>query len=341
MTDELAILMVEAMGIYLLVLLAHSIRTRFGLAHFYALLGALTAVMSWITDANVRVDVAGMSFMVGSTVFYTSLLLAVFVVYVFDGIRATRIAISTIAGVSIMVPVIAAILHLQLQLSGHSTLAYVPFPSLRINLASIGATVADLVFLAIAWEFLGKTELRMPLWLRSFLTLLGVMWLDVLLFNTAAFLGGESYLSIMSGTFVTRLVISIFAFPLLYGYLEWQNRKLGMVIENRPVLSIIKEVTNVRRELNSAQEEIKRRQEVEQQNLQLIDRLQQALAEVKTLQGFLPICANCQKIRGDEGYWERIEEYIESKSDAKFSHGICPDCADELYPGFAPDLPDQ
>lgn len=259
MTHELAILMIEAMCIYFLVLLAHSMRTRFGLAHFYALIGGLTAVMSWITDANVKVDVAGISFMVGSTVFYTSLLLAVFVVYVFDGIRATRIAISTIAGVSIMVPVIAAVLHFQLQLSGHSTLPYVPIPSLRINVASVTATVADLIFLAMAWEFLGKTELRIPLWLRSFLTLLGVMWLDVLLFNTAAFLGEGSYLSIISGTFVSRLVISVFAFPLLYGYLAWQNRKLGMVIERRPVLSIIKEVTNVRRELNIAQNEIRRR----------------------------------------------------------------------------------
>ena len=56
--------------------------------------------------------------MVGSTVFYTSLLLGVFVVYVFDGPRATRIAISTIIGVSVMVPVIALTLHFQMQLSG-------------------------------------------------------------------------------------------------------------------------------------------------------------------------------------------------------------------------------
>ena len=67
------------MVIYFLVLWAHSLRHRFGLAHFYALVGGLTAIMSWVTDAGVRVEIMGITFMVGSTVFYTSLLLSVFV----------------------------------------------------------------------------------------------------------------------------------------------------------------------------------------------------------------------------------------------------------------------
>ena len=98
MTYEVIILIAESLVAYLLVLGAHAIRHHVGLAHFYALIGGLTAVMSWVTDAGVVVDVAGISFMVGSTVFYTSLLLAVFVVYVFDGVRATRVAISTVMG---------------------------------------------------------------------------------------------------------------------------------------------------------------------------------------------------------------------------------------------------
>ena len=57
-----------------------------------------------------------------------------------------------------------------------------------------------------------------------------------------------------------------------------------------------------------------------------------AQEEVKTLSGFLPICAQCKKIRDDEGLWNRIEGYIQERSDAKFSHGICPDCAREMYP---------
>jgi DNA-binding NarL/FixJ family response regulator len=64
----------------------------------------------------------------------------------------------------------------------------------------------------------------------------------------------------------------------------------------------------------------------------LITELQQALSHVKQLQGLLPICAHCKNIRDDKGYWNRIENYIASHSEAEFSHSICPDCARKHYP---------
>jgi len=60
--------------------------------------------------------------------------------------------------------------------------------------------------------------------------------------------------------------------------------------------------------------------------------LQRALAEVKTLKGLLPICARCKKVRDDAGYWTQIEVFVSDRSEAEFSHGICPDCARQLYP---------
>ena len=65
-----------------------------------------------------------------------------------------------------------------------------------------------------------------------------------------------------------------------------------------------------------------------------IERLNKALEEVKTLSGFLPICASCKKIRDDNGYWNQIEAYISGHSEAEFSHGICPECCQKLYPDF-------
>ncbi len=62
-----------------------------------------------------------------------------------------------------------------------------------------------------------------------------------------------------------------------------------------------------------------------------IKRLEQALSEVKTLRGLIPICASCKKIRDDKGYWNQIETYIEQRSEALFSHGICQECAEDLY----------
>ncbi len=60
--------------------------------------------------------------------------------------------------------------------------------------------------------------------------------------------------------------------------------------------------------------------------------LQKALQEIKTLQGIIPICVSCKKIRDDQGSWSQVEDYIRSHSSADFSHGICPDCAKSLYP---------
>ena len=74
--------------------------------------------------------------------------------------------------------------------------------------------------------------------------------------------------------------------------------------------------------------------EREQEKNKLIDELQQALTTIKKLQGILPICSSCKKIRSDEGQWTRLEFYISRHSDAEFSHGLCPDCAKTLYPKF-------
>jgi PleD family two-component response regulator len=60
--------------------------------------------------------------------------------------------------------------------------------------------------------------------------------------------------------------------------------------------------------------------------------LETALGEVKKLSGLLPICANCKKIRDDQGYWHQVESYIKERSDADFTHALCPSCMTELYP---------
>ncbi len=72
----------------------------------------------------------------------------------------------------------------------------------------------------------------------------------------------------------------------------------------------------------------------EQEREKLIIDLEEAMSEVKTLSGLLPICSSCKKIRDDNGYWHQIELYIQSHSDAEFSHGICLDCAKEIYPDY-------
>lgn len=81
--------------------------------------------------------------------------------------------------------------------------------------------------------------------------------------------------------------------------------------------------------------DISQRKQMAEEREQLITSLQHALSEVKKLSGLLPICANCKKIRDDQGYWQDVAVYIRDHSEAEFSHGICPDCYVELYPELA------
>ena len=86
-------------------------------------------------------------------------------------------------------------------------------------------------------------------------------------------------------------------------------------------------------------EELRARVDVGRQVIELQDELKQkvftlekALSHIRTLQGILPICMHCHKIRNDEESWQRIESYIEAHSDAQFSHSLCPECLDKYYP---------
>jgi DNA-binding response OmpR family regulator len=93
-------------------------------------------------------------------------------------------------------------------------------------------------------------------------------------------------------------------------------------ISNKELIARVDSVVRIKRA-----EDALREKEKEQQKL--ISELQEALAEIKTLKGFIPICASCKKIRDDEGYWNQLETYISEHTDAVFSHGICPECAEK------------
>lgn len=82
----------------------------------------------------------------------------------------------------------------------------------------------------------------------------------------------------------------------------------------------------LKREVEARTAELKKRNED----------LEHAMREIKVLQGFLPICASCKKIRDDEGYWQELETYVEKHSEAEFSHGLCQVCIKRLYPDYHP-----
>ena len=65
--------------------------------------------------------------------------------------------------------------------------------------------------------------------------------------------------------------------------------------------------------------------------------LARAATNIKTLSGMLPICSSCKEVRNDQGYWQQVEVYLQQHTDATFSHGLCPKCSEEYFPGIKPE----
>ena len=111
-------------------------------------------------------------------------------------------------------------------------------------------------------------------------------------------------------------------------------RKNGSTVWIEITLNIIYNEESLPKSILGIARDITERKRSALERERLVSELQQALANVKTLSGLLPICANCKKIRDDKGYWNQIESYISEHSDTVFSHGICPECVKKLYPDY-------
>jgi len=144
--------------------------------------------------------------------------------------------------------------------------------------------------------------------------------------------GGEGYFNVRGvpltrgGEIVGAIFMSIDVTALRKAKDELRHHKdrLEEIVEAR--------TTDLRNAYEKLREEDVRRRQVQEEREKLIGELQDALAKVKTLSGFIPICASCKKIRDDKGYWNQIEAYLSAHSEVEFSHSVCPDCARKLYP---------
>jgi hypothetical protein len=149
----------------------------------------------------------------------------------------------------------------------------------------------------------------------------------LLMASTVFILGGKvSFFA----SYTTELIIRFIPAYITVHLIALSMEKLREIVQNRLKTSN-SELERVVGEL----EERDKEKEV------LIHDLQETMREVRILQGILPICVNCKKIHNDAGYWEQVEKYIQDRSEAQFSHGICPECAQQLYPEFAIDKIDR
>ena len=111
-------------------------------------------------------------------------------------------------------------------------------------------------------------------------------------------------------------------------------RKDGSILDVSLSFSPIKDLADRIIGVSAIERNIEAHKREEAERLRLIGELTDALAKIKTLNGLLPICACCKKIRDDRGYWQRIETYISEHTNAEFTHGICPECLQQNYPEY-------
>jgi PAS domain S-box-containing protein len=115
------------------------------------------------------------------------------------------------------------------------------------------------------------------------------------------------------------------------------KRKDGKLFDVQVSAAMVYDNTGKPVALMSTSIDVSERKEAEEEREKLIGELKDALAQVKTLSGLIPICSSCQKIRDDKGYWNQVADYISTRSEAEFTHGFCPDCAENFkkkYPEY-------
>ena len=135
----------------------------------------------------------------------------------------------------------------------------------------------------------------------------------------------------------SKLVIEAILNPEAECVINFEHRLIRRDGKVRHVLTqikLIKDESGFPLRVYGANQDITERKRAEEEREKLILELREAVSQVKTLSGLLPVCAGCKKIRDTKGNWEPMESYIRDHSEADFSHSICPECAAKLYPEF-------
>src|ERR1051326_8040416 len=128
----------------------------------------------------------------------------------------------------------------------------------------------------------------------------------------------------LPGTAAARYIQKTLKLPVIYLSANSSDTTIFRARETGPFGFILAPFEE--RELKVAIEIALYRHRMELEREELIHQLQDALAQVNALSGLLPICAECKKVRNDTGYWSQVEAYIEQRTEARFSHGLCPEC---------------
>ncbi len=234
MNDKVAYLLLEAFVVFAIVLGVHALRRRTTLVYSYAVL-AFMRLGSWIATHHSMVFIGDLELNVGSNIFFSATLLSVFLLYVADGRFAGRAALVVVVGSGLLYGLMGIIMHAQFP-----SFPEVMFPasSLRASLASVFASLLDLVLLGLIWETAQRRFRQAPLLLHVFVTLGAVFVADGLVYVPVAHQYGKLRAELGGIVFSRALVAAVLA-PVVAWYLSYEVRRYGLRLEPRPILSIL------------------------------------------------------------------------------------------------------
>ncbi len=198
------------------VVVLHQLKNRLTLIPLYSLLAALTVGMHHISDLGFSVQFGDLFFLVGSVSFFTSLMLGLLLLYIFDGPRASRIALVNILGISILYVLLVLVMGFMTDTSKWVVLTFDRYIS---YIWSIGAIFIDGLFIMFVWELLSRVKV-IPIFFKVFIVVLGVYVLDALIYVTGVFGLTNVYWTVLEGNLVTRVILALVITPFITVFLK-------------------------------------------------------------------------------------------------------------------------
>ncbi len=233
----------------------HALRRRTSLVFSYATVAWMT-LASWVTPHAAVLRIAELQFHLESSVFFSAALVGVFLLYVVDGPRAGRMGMAVVIGTGLLYWFMAQLFSWQVAEVATPASELLPLASARANLASLIATLVDLVLLGMVWELCRWRPSSLRVFARVLTTLLVVLTADALVYTTLAWSGATTFLEILRGTLLTRVIVALLYAPLVTLYLNVEVRRHGLSLVPRPVLSILTR-EDLERELLSARHNLR------------------------------------------------------------------------------------
>lgn len=233
----------QTLFLWTLVFVFYRAKNRLTLVPLYSLIAIMTLAMHTLSDLGFAISTGNFYLLISSVTFFTTLMLAILILYLFEGPRALRTALIVVVFVSLLYVLLVFLLGFEVNTSKW---VMITPERLRYYLWSISAIILDLVFMSVAWEMLTKIR-RIPLFLKVFMVVLGTYFLDTFIFVTGYFGSQITYWEILKSDLAVRLILALIATPIISFYIKTEGYRED--IRKKP--KTIWEIFNFRSDLES------------------------------------------------------------------------------------------